>query len=73
MEGYIIEISHVIIRKFHIYMPEDRPYEITVIMDMFDIAKGSIKVHRKMPDEELTFDDPIYIVIANRVRKELEK
>ena len=72
MEGYILEISHVVTRKFHIYMPEDRPYEITVTQDKFDKKKGGVTVLRKMPDELITFD-PEYSDIMDMVKKELEK
>lgn len=73
MEGYILEISHVVNRKFHIYMPEDRPYEITIVQDKFDKEKGSIAVLRKMPEELITFKDPEYSDIIDMVKKELEK
>ena len=73
MEGYILEISHVVTRKFHIYMPDDRPYEITVIQDKFDKEKCKVTVLRKMPDELITFLSPDYIAITDMVKKELEK
>lgn len=72
VEGYIIEISHVVSRKFHIYMPDDRPYEITVIQDKME-RKSEVKVMRKMPDELIHCTDPDYIAITDMVKKELEK
>lgn len=73
MEGFILEISHVIIRKFHIYMPEDRPYEITIVQNKFNKEKGKVTVLRKMPDELILFTEPEYSEIMDMVKKELEK
>ncbi len=73
MEGYILEVSHVVTRKFHIYMPEDRPYEITDIQDKFDKEKGKVTVLRKMPEELITSYDPKFPDIMDMVKKELEK
>lgn len=73
MEGYILETSHVVTRKFHIYMSEDRPYEITIIQDKFNKEKGMVKVLRKMPDEIIGFTHPDYISITDMVKKQLEK
>ncbi len=72
MEGYILEISHVVTRKFHIYMPDDRPYEIMVVQDELR-GTSEIKAFRKMPDELINIMNPENLWIRDMIKKELEK